>query len=152
VTETTPGQPAPDEAITKPIPAANDLDRPYWDGARQGQLMVQRCTGCGRYAHPPAMICPHCGSEDQVWEKACGRGTIHSFTIARQSTTRGFQAELPYVVVLVALEEDPDVLILTNLVGPVDLDGLDVGDPVAVTFEARGEMMVPQFELAGRHV
>jgi uncharacterized OB-fold protein len=77
---------------------------------------------------------------------------IHSFTIARQSTTRGFQSELPYVVVLVALEEDPDVLLLTNLVGDVDLNTLDVGDLVTVTFEGRGEMVVPQFELAARHV
>jgi uncharacterized protein len=136
----------------KPIPAASDLDRPYWDGARQGRLMVQRCSGCGRYLHPPTMICPHCGYEDLVWEAASGRGTVHSFTIARQSTTRGFQSDLPYVVVLVALEEDPDVLVLTNLVGDVDLDALDVGDPVTVTFEERGDMVVPQFERAVRHV
>lgn len=136
----------------KPIPAAGDLDRPYWDGARQRQLMLQRCTGCGRYAHPPTMICPRCGSEDQVWEEASGRGTIHSFTIARQSTTRGFQSEVPYVVVLVAPEEDPDVLLLTNLVGDVDLEALDVGHAVTVTFEERGDMVLPQFELAGRHV
>jgi uncharacterized OB-fold protein len=141
-----------DEAMTKPIPAASDLDRPYWDGARQRRLLLQRCDGCGRYAHPPTMICPRCGREDLLWMEASGRGTIHSFTIARQSTTRGFQSELPYVVVLVAVEEDPDVLVLTNLVGPVDLDALDVGDPVTVTFEGRGEMVVPQFELAGRHV
>ncbi len=137
---------ATDETIGKPIPAPGDLDRPYWDGARQGLLMLQRCTGCGRYSHPPTMICAHCGSEDQIWEKASGRGTIHSFTIARQSTTRGFQSELPYVVVLVALEEDPDVLLLTNLVGDVDLDALDLGDPVTVIFEGRGEMVVPQFK------
>jgi uncharacterized OB-fold protein len=98
------------------------------------------------------MICNHCGREDHVWERVSGRGTIHSFTIARQSTTRGFQSEVPYVVVLVAVEEDPDVLVLTNLVGDFDLDGLDVGDPVTVTFEGRGEMVVPQFELAGRDV
>ena len=64
----------------------------------------------------------------------------------------GFQSELPYVVVLVALEEDPDVLVLTNLLGPVDPNALDIGDPVTVTFEARGEMVVPQFRLAGRNV
>ena len=114
--------------------------------------MVQRCTACGRYAHPPTVICPHCGSEDLRWEQASGRGTIHSFTIARQSTTRGFQSELPYVVVLVALDEDPDVLVLTNLLGAFDLNALDVGDPVTVTFEGRGEMIVPQFELAARRV
>jgi uncharacterized OB-fold protein len=140
------------EGLAKPIPAPGDLDRPYWDGARQGRLMVQRCTACGRYAHPPTVICPHCGSEDLRWEQASGRGTIHSFTIARQSTTRGFQSELPYVVVLVALDEDPDVLVLTNLLGAVDLNALDVGDPVTVTFEGRGEMVVPQFELAARRV
>jgi hypothetical protein len=114
--------------------------------------MLQRCTGCKRYTHPPTLVCPRCGREDQVWEKASGRGTIHSFTIARQSTTRGFQSEVPYAVVLVALEEDPDVLLLTNLVGPVDLEALDVGDAVTATFEARGDMVLPQFELAGRHV
>jgi uncharacterized OB-fold protein len=143
---------AGDETIEKPIPVPGDLDRPYWDGAGDGRLMLQRCTDCGRHAHPPTLICHHCGREDQVWERVSGRGTIHSFTIARQSTTRGFRAEVPYVVVLVAVEEDPDVLILTNLVGDFDLNALDVGDPVAVTFERRGEMVVPQFELAGRNV
>jgi uncharacterized OB-fold protein len=143
---------ASDETIAKPVPVPGDLDRQYWDGAREGRLMLQRCTGCGRYAHPPTMICNHCGREDQVWERVSGRGTIHSFTIARQSTTRGFQSEVPYVVVLVAVEEDPDVLILTNLVGEFDLNALDVGDPVSVIFEGRGEMVIPQFELARRHV
>jgi uncharacterized OB-fold protein len=143
---------ARDEPVAKPIPAPGELDRPYWDGARQGRLMVQRCTGCRRYSHPPTVICAHCGREDQTWEKVSGRGTIHSFTIARQSTTRGFQSDLPYVVVLVALEEDPDVLLLTNLLGNVDLNALDIGDPVTVMFEARGDMVVPQFKLAGHHV
>jgi uncharacterized protein len=143
---------AGDESRAKPVPAPGELDRPYWDGARQGRLMVQRCTGCGRYSHPPTMICPRCGGENQTWEQASGRGTIHSFTVARQSTTRGFQSDLPYVVVLVALEEDPDVLLLTNLLGNIDLNALDIGDPVTVVFEARGDMVVPQFELADRRV
>ena len=141
-----------DDTTTKPVPVPGDLDSPYWEAAREGRLMVQRCTSCRRYSHPPTMICPRCGSEDMAWVAVSGRGTVHSFTIARQSTTRGFQDELPYVVVLIGLEEDPDALVLTNLVGDVDLDKLDIGDPVTVTFEARGEMVVPQFQLAGGHV
>lgn len=141
-----------DDTSAKPVPVPGDLDGPYWEGASNGQLVVQCCGACGRYLHPPSMICPRCGSEDLAWTAVSGRGAVHSFTIARQSTTQGFHDEVPYVVVLVALEEDPDTLVLTNLVGDVDLDTLDVGDPVAVTFEARGEMAVPQFQLVGDHV
>jgi uncharacterized OB-fold protein len=136
----------------KPVPVPGELDGPYWEGAREGRLVVQRCAACGRYLHPPSIICPRCGGEDLAWTETSGRGTIHSFTIARQSTTRGFQEELPYVVVLVALDEDPDTLVLTNLVGHVDLDAVDLDVPVTVTFEARGEMVVPQFRVAGDHV
>lgn len=138
--------------VAKPVPVPGELDRPYWEGAREGRLVFQRCTGCGRYLHPPSLICPRCGSEDLAWTEVSGRGKIHSFTIARQATTRGFQADVPYVVVLVEIEEDPGVLVLTNLVGDVDLEALDINIAVEVTFEARGEMVLPQFRLAGSRV
>lgn len=141
-----------DGPAAKPVPDPGEIDGPYWAGAREGRLVVQRCADCGRYNHPPGIICPYCGSEDLAWTATRGRGTIHSFSIARQSTTRGFQEELPYVVVLVALDEDPGALLLTNLVGDPDLEAIDLDDPVAVTFESRGDVVVPQFRLAGDRV
>jgi uncharacterized OB-fold protein len=91
----------------------------------------------------------HCGGEELAWEQVSGRGTIHSFSIARQATTRGFEADVPYLVLLVEIEEEPGLLLRTNLVGEADIDAVDIGQRVRVVFEERDEMLLPQFELAG---
>lgn len=92
-------------------------------------------------------MCGRCRSEDFEWETVSGRGAIFSFTVVRQTSTVGFDDDVPYVVVLVAVDEQPDVLLTTNLVGDLDLDALDIGLPVEVTFEPRGGQAVPQFRL-----
>src|SRR5215469_9615448 len=33
----------------------------FWAGARQGELRIQRCGGCGALRHPPGPACPRCG-------------------------------------------------------------------------------------------
>jgi uncharacterized OB-fold protein len=62
-------------------------------------------------------------------------------------TAGGFPSyaeRVPYVVVLVELEEGPRVI--ANLQG--DREPV-VGDPVELTFEQRADFAMPQFTLAG---
>ena len=61
----------------------------------------------------------------------------------------GFEEDLPYVVVAVAIEEQPSLLITTNLVGDFDPDQLDIGLPVVATFSPRGDIDLLQFRLDG---
>jgi len=77
-----------------------------------------------------------------------GTGTIHSFTIVRQTTAPGFSDETPYVVAYVQVTEDSTCILLANLLVHEDrFDSINVGAPVRVVFENRHDVTVPQFEL-----
>ena len=50
------------EEVDRPAPILTDDNHFFWDAARDGRLMGQRCEGCGRLRHPPRPMCPHCHS------------------------------------------------------------------------------------------
>lgn len=132
---------------TRPVPDPDESDAPYWDAARARQLKMPRCTYCAAYARRRPAACPRCHHEEFEWVELSGRGTIYSYTVARQTTTPGFEDLVPYVLVQVSLEEAPEICIMTNLVGEFDIDALDLDLPVVVDFEDRGEVTLPQFRL-----
>lgn len=134
---------------SKSVPVAADRDRPYWDGARAGILTLQRCVRCHLHSSQPRVVCPKCHGLDFEWVPVSGRGVIHSYSIPYQTSSPGFRDEVPYVIVHVQIEEEPTCYVTTNLlIEPGDFDRLDVGLPVEVIFEDRGETTVPQFQLA----
>jgi len=135
-------------ATEKPIPVPSETNAPYWEGARERRLVLQRCTACGWYNNPPRIICPQCQGESFEWSQVSGKGTIFSYTITYQTVTPGFSDELPYVIVHVGIDEQPECIITTNLVGPWNADTLDINLPVIVEFEDRGGATLPQFRLA----
>src|SRR5438105_6793014 len=98
----------------KPIPLPDEITAPFWEATRQGRLAIQRCPACGFYIHAPQVVCPRCGNEALEVRDVSGRGTVYSFTVVRESATRGF--EPPYLIGFVELEEQPGLIYLTNLV------------------------------------
>jgi uncharacterized OB-fold protein len=68
-------------------------------------------------------------------EEVSGRGIIHSFTVTHQPIA-GF--EPPFAVVLVELEEQPGLRMVSNLV-EVAPDDVRIGMPVEVTFQPVAE-------------
>lgn len=46
----------------KPIPEPDPVTQPFWDGAKEGKLMLPRCVDCNRVHWYPRIICPHCHS------------------------------------------------------------------------------------------
>jgi uncharacterized protein len=127
-----------------PEPIVNADSAPYWQGARDGKLLLQRCGDCGKPRFFPRYLCPECGSERTEWTEASGRGTVHSFTIVHRAAFPEFQARAPYAIALIDLAEGPRMM--TNIVGDDALD-VEIGDAVQVTFEDRGTngAKVPQF-------
>jgi uncharacterized OB-fold protein len=61
-----------------------------------------------------------------------GRATVAAFTVNRQNWIPGF--EPPYVVAIVELDDEPDVRLITNVVG-VAVEDVKVGMAVEVFFE-----------------
>ena len=133
------------EPKPRPAPVADAETEPYWKAAKEGRLVVQRCTTCGNHQLYPRWRCLRCRGEVQ-WVEASGGGTVYSFTVIRQNFSRSFRDLLPYVVALVDLDEGPRVM--TNVVG-CDPDDVRIGMPVRVRFEAvNDESSIPLFEPA----
>jgi uncharacterized protein len=132
----------------KPVPVPTEQSRPYWQAARERRLVFWHCARCGWLVQEPVMVCSKCRGEQFDWRQVSGRGSIFSFTVARQTTTAGFADDVPYVVVLVSIEEQPELVVTANLVGDdIEFGQIDIGLPVVVDFEDRGDYAIPQFRL-----
>ncbi|MCX7141831.1 MAG: Zn-ribbon domain-containing OB-fold protein [Proteobacteria bacterium] len=126
-----------------PAPIVNPDSQAYWDGARNGRLMIRKCKACGVLHFLPRYLCPSCWSTDLEWIQSSGRGTVHSFTIIRRAPLPAFTDRVPYVVALIELEEGPRMM--ANILGE-DALATGIGDAVEVCFEERGDgAKIPQF-------
>jgi uncharacterized OB-fold protein len=133
------------EAPSRAVPAPSDLTQGFWDAAKDGRLAVQRCSSCGYYNHPPKPLCDRCLSPDLGFEDGSGNGTVWSYTVMHQKSVAGFEESVPYVTALVELDEQPMLLLVTNLPG-VPPDSIRIGDRVHVTFEMlNDDIALPQF-------
>jgi len=131
--------------ISKPVPAITPEMREFFDGARAGRLMVQKCDSCGRLRFPAHELCSKCNSTASRWVPVSGRGEVFSFNIMHQVYHPGFAAEVPYAVVVVELEEG--CKFVSNLLG-VKPHEIKCGMPVEVTFEKLSdEVSMPKFRL-----
>ena len=131
-----------------PQPVANPDSAPYWNGARDGKLLIRRCLQCKAFHFMPRHLCPHCWSDRLEWVEAAGHATVHSFTVIRRAPMESFAPRVPYVVALLDLQEG--VRMMSNVVGDDALD-VAIGDAVSVCFEDRGDgTRIPQFRRSGR--
>jgi len=94
----------------------------------EGKLMGARCRSCGRLLVPPRPVCPACYGSDMEWVELRGEGVVESYTVIHVAPPR-FQAETPYVVAVVRLDEG--VRLPGRLVG-VEPEDVKVGMRVRV--------------------
>lgn len=114
------------------LPQVTDLNRHFWTGGERGALCFLRCRDCGTYIHPPVRVCPKDHSKNVEPEAVSGRAQVASYTINHQPWMPG--PELPYVVAIVEIEEDPTVRLTTNIVGCAP-EEVRIGMKVEVEFE-----------------
>ena len=135
------------------LPDLDDPDSaPFWQGSARGELLVQTCAECGRARIPPRPMCFACRSLQHRWVPLSGRGTIWSFVIAHPPLLPAYQAVAPYNVITVALEEDPALRLVGNLVarpdGPINEvvpATIRIGDPVRVVFQQEEDVWLPRW-------
>jgi uncharacterized OB-fold protein len=127
-----------------PLPRPSPLSKPYWDAAREGRLLVQRCGDCGALIFIPQPACTACFGSHLEWVQSSGRGTVYSYTVVHRPQRPEFQ--VPYAVAIVELEEGWHTL--SNLIG-CEIQELRVGMPVEVVFHAMSEdVTLPLFRPA----
>ena len=127
----------------KPIPSVTPHMAPFFEGARNASLMVQKCEECGTMRFPAQELCSNCLSANASWVPVSGRGEVYSFNVMHQVYHPGFAAEVPYAVVVIKLVEGPKVV--SSLVG-VKPAAIKCGLPVEVVFEKLNDQVtLPKF-------
>lgn len=128
------------------IPVATPETRHFWQGAREGRLLLQKCEACGCSYFPPRPFCSKCSSRDVALVEASGRARLHSYVISHVAA-RGFDA--PYAIAVVELEEGPRMM--SNIVNvPQTPEALVLDMPLRVTFsKLTEEITLPLFEPDG---
>ena len=133
-----------------------DLDdeesAPFWEGCARGELVVQTCSSCGRRRMPPRPMCPYCRGLGLTWEPTSGRGRIWSYVVPHPPLLPAYQELAPYNAIVVALDEEPAIRFVGNLVASpegaineVDPASIAIGEPVRVVFQQVEDVTLPRW-------
>jgi uncharacterized protein len=134
------------DPVSAPPQPAPDFDtEPFWRATSERRLALCRCVECGLWLQPPLERCRRCGGPT-AYEDVAGTGTVYSFIVQRQPSVVGFVDEIPYVLALVELDEQPGLRLPTRIVG-IEPESVRVGMRVAAEFVELpgGDYTVPVF-------
>lgn len=136
----------------KPIPDPDPYTSgPFWEGAKEGKLMLPRCNDCNRVHWYPRILCPFCYSRSISWFEASGEGTLYSFAVQQRAFAPGWKDEGPYVTCFIDLNEGDrmfGVLLDVDVSKPEDIFA-KIGSKVSIEFvKANDEVHVPYWKLA----
>jgi len=91
-------------------------------------------------------MCPSCRSTESVWPLLSGNGTIWSFVVAHPPLLPAYAELAPYNVVVVALDEDPALRMVGNVVADeeaainsVEPSRLTIGAAVRAVFQPEAD-------------
>jgi uncharacterized OB-fold protein len=136
--------PATAPGPVRPAPLVTEDSAVFWDAAREGRLVAQRCAGCGRLRHPPRPMCPNCHSLEVEVAELSGRGTLYSYAILHHPRNPAF--DYPVLAALVDLDEG--LRLVSNLV-EVPADEIRIGMPLEAVFVPTADgAAVPVFRSA----
>jgi uncharacterized OB-fold protein len=99
----------------------------YNEALKQNKLLGLKCRECKAVTTPPKMACRQCGSPDMDVIELKAKGKIKTFTTVFVGA-EGRESEVPYILVIVELDEGP--WIMGNLEGV---------DPKTITMEIIGK-------------
>lgn len=125
------------------LPVTDDRDSgPFFAAAREGRLVYRACTACNHGIHPPAAFCNLCGGDGE-WRDAGGRGVARATTVVTHQIHPDYPT--PYTVVVVELDETPDVRLLGHIPGHVDIP---YGTAMQVEFQTVEDVVLPNWRPA----
>ncbi len=134
----------------KPVPVPQPESDHYWEQAKSGKLVFQKCDDCGTVQFYPRVLCIDCNSRSLGWVESTGRGTLFTFSIVHAPPHPVFRDDLPYVTAIVELEEG--VKMPSQVIGiEPEPDQLHIGMQLEVAFEEITESIsLPKFRPSER--
>ena len=113
------------------LPTPDPVSAPYFEGAARGELRFQRCAAGHAFLYP-RLLCPHCHSRELRWELSVGIGEVVSFAAVHRPPWDDLSRPVPYVIVLVRLDEGPQLM--STLEG-IEPEEAQIGLRVRAIFE-----------------
>ena len=129
------------------LPVVDRDSAAFWTWGRDGKLAIYRCGDCATYVHPPVPFCPQCESRNVAPQAVSGRGRVASFTVNHKQWVPGLP--VPYVLALVAIDEQDDVRIPCNIIG-CSAEEVTFDMAVEVVFEPQDDVWIPFFRPAAQ--
>jgi uncharacterized protein len=121
-----------------PMPRDDADNAAFLKGWREGGLVIQSCSACGKAFFYPRAFCPHCWSDRVENRQSKGKGRIVSYSLVHRPNDPAFNDEVPIVLVEVKLDEG--AILLARI---VDARSEDIRSGLAVE--------VPPPEIATRY-
>jgi acetyl-CoA acetyltransferase/uncharacterized OB-fold protein len=134
------------EGVQRTLPLVDDESRAFWEAGRDGVLRFPGCNACGALLHPPAPVCRYCRSQDLGMRDVTPTGVVVGVTVNHQQWDARYAP--PFVIATVAIDADPRVRLITNLVD-LEPEEARVGMRVRARFEPHEDVWVPLFAPTG---
>lgn len=128
----------------KPLPTPSPWSKPFWDGCKRHELLIQVCNECQKPIFYPKLFCPHCLSPDLEWVKASGKGKVYTYSIVYSYPPAAFVHDVPYVVAVIKLDEG--VQMMSNVI-EIKPEDVKCDMEVEVVFDdVTEEITLPKFK------
>lgn len=122
-------------------PIVNELNAPFWEGARAGELKLPHCTRTGRAFWPPSPLSPFAENAQVEWRSVAPRGVVRALCVYRRVFLKEFEPLAPFGVALVEL--DGGVRLQAHVPEPFGERPLRAGDAVSLSFRVLVEGGAP---------
>jgi uncharacterized OB-fold protein len=99
-----------------PKPVADRDTQPFWDAVNERRLVVPRCRACRAWIWQPRPLCPRCHAPDPEWIEVDGTAKVVSWTALHPPVLTVWAEQLPFVILLVVLDDAPGVRMIGQLV------------------------------------
>ncbi len=106
----------------------------YQQFIREENFKAYKCADCGMVIAPPNGTCYGCGGTNMEWTDVSGKAELISFTVIHVASEE-FQAEVPYFVGIVELEEGTRVTSRLKGFDPEKPEEITLGVPVVIDYE-----------------
>ena len=104
--------------------------RPFWEGLRRSEVLIQRCKSCGHKQFYPRYLCTACGGEPD-WLHFDGEAELYTYSVIRKHYQSPFKEMAPFIVAMVDLGDG--VRMMSNLIN-CDLEQVEIGMPLKPAF------------------
>jgi uncharacterized OB-fold protein len=125
------------EGVFQPRYLPGEIDKPFWEGLKEGRLLLQQCSQCGTFQWLPEVLCNKCLSKELEFSELNPVATLHSWIRVVHPPSTELISAVPYIVIAAQLVDQPQIRLIGNYVG-AQTDALEIGMALKGVFEHHG--------------